>query len=259
MSFSYHRDGFCVLENTLPKELCLELGEDILLWKQDAHIHPNQYGILVNNLFAHRILFQTVLKQHNLQDLAEKVYGGPLLFFQDNLIWKPPNTTTSISWHQDYSYWPLSNPKGITMWIALDDINIDNGCMHMGIGSHHQGECIPNDFVENKPANWAKNLPKLDIAENAIYPLELPQGHISVHHPLCAHTSGPNRTRTQRRAWSITFVDPHIRWSPSHAPHPYNYHFNVQEGESLNNLSLHLSKWNHERYNTPSPPNEEQK
>ena len=143
------------------------------------------------------------------------------------------------------------------MWVAIDNINIDNGCMHMGIGSHHQGECVPNDFVENKPAHWAKKLPKLHIHDTMIHPLELAQGQISVHHPLCAHTSGENRTKTQRRAWSITFVDPNVRWSPNHAPHPYNFRFGVHEGESINNLALHLSKWTNERYNTFNPTQQE--
>ncbi|MAA79802.1 MAG: hypothetical protein CL916_11130, partial [Deltaproteobacteria bacterium] len=244
--------------DTLPTETCQRLGEDLLVWRQHINIHPNQYGILSHNIFAQRPIFKKVLSQFKLQQKAEQIYGGPLLFFQDNLIWKPPGTTTSISWHQDYSYWPLSQPKGITMWIAIDDINSLNGCMMMGIGSHHQGECIPNDFVENKPAQWAQNLPSLRITNDMIHPLKLPQGSICVHHPLCAHTSGENRSKTQRRAWSITFVDPHVRWSPKHAPHPYNYNFGVQEEEDINNLPLHLSKWNNERYNTHIPPHEKQ-
>ena len=258
MTFSYIRDGFCVLENTIPIHVCKQLGADLLLWKQHANIHPNQYGILAHNLFAQRPLFRGLLQQFALQKIAEKIYGGPLLFFQDNLIWKPPNTTTTISWHQDYSYWPLSAPKGITMWIALDDITIENGCMYMGIGTHRQGECIPNDFVENKPAQWAQKLPSLHINEEMIHPFALTQGRISVHHPLCAHTSGENRTQTHRRAWSITFVDPKIRWAPKHAPHPYNFSFGIEEGESIENLPHHLSKWNHERYNTLGTPHKEQ-
>lgn len=258
MTFSYSQDGFCLLDETIPTHICTQLCEDVLIWKQDANIHPNQYGILAHNLFAQRPLFEAVLNDFALQKMAEQIYGGPLLFFQDNLIWKPPSTTTSISWHQDYSYWPLSQPKGITMWIALDDSNIENGCMHMGVGSHHQGECIPNDFIENKPAQWAQNLPKLSIIEDKTHPLVLPQGSISVHHPLCAHTSGDNTTRTHRRAWSITFVDPTIQWSPNHAPHPYNFCFGIQEGESIENLPTHLSNWKNERYNTVTPPHQEQ-
>lgn len=256
-SNSYCSDGFCVLKDKIPTDICLKLGEDLREWKRHANIHPNQYGILSHNLFAHRPLFSMVLERFELQKMAERVYGGPLLFFQDNLIWKPPSTKTSISWHQDYSYWPLSQPKGITMWIAIDDINIQNGCMQMGVASHHQGECAPNDFVENKPAQWAKDLPRLRITEDMVHTLELPRGSISVHHPLCAHTSGGNRTHSHRRAWSITFVDPQNRWSPTHAPHPYTYRFQVQEGESINNLYIHLSNWNNERYNTDGLPCED--
>ena len=86
MTFSYQQDGFCILDETLPIQVCKQMSDDLHVWKQNASIHPNRYGILAHNLFAQRPLFQEVLKQFELQKIAEQVYGGPLLFFQDNLI-----------------------------------------------------------------------------------------------------------------------------------------------------------------------------
>ena len=62
-----------------------------------------------------------------------------LTLFQDNLIWKSPRGQQAISWHQDFAYWPLSAPMGITVWIALDDSDEDNGCVHVIPENHTLG------------------------------------------------------------------------------------------------------------------------
>ena len=35
----------------------------------------------------------------------------------------------TVSWHQDASYWPLTPAKTITVWLAVDDVDVENGCM----------------------------------------------------------------------------------------------------------------------------------
>ena len=49
--------------------------------------------------------------------------------FQDTVIWKPPNSQERVEWHQDYSYWPLDKPDGITIWISLTHASKQNGCL----------------------------------------------------------------------------------------------------------------------------------
>jgi hypothetical protein len=233
MKERYNEKGFCTLNTELPITLCEQIGLMLIKWQENQHIIPSDYGILKHNIRWELPIFEMILKEFSLQKQAEEIYGKKLILFQDNLIWKLPNGKTAISWHQDYSYWPLSEPRGITMWIALDNTDSNGGCMEMCIGSHNQGECTPNNFIQDKPAEWAPSLPPLRIDKERVHMLSMSQGSISVHHPLCAHTSGPNKSGQQRRAWSLTFVEPEIKWDPDHAPHPYNYWFNVQKGVSL--------------------------
>lgn len=236
----YEQKGFCLLPDLIPAEECIALGKALYKWRKKEHVTPNHYGILFHNLFLVLPQFADILSQYRLKERAEEIYGSPLILFQDNLIWKPPRVSTAISWHQDYSYWPLDAPKGITMWIALDDCDEENGCLLMASHSHTQGECIPNDFVSDAPAAWATCLPPLQIAPESIHPLIMQQGMISLHHPLCAHTSGTNNSTRHRRGWSLTFIEEGLRWAPTHAPHPYIYQFSIQEGDSLHNLPILL-------------------
>ena len=243
----YEHKGFCVVPYMIPQKTCTELGRLLCTWQTTQHITPNQYGILYHNLFLALPQFAEIIDTYSLKKHAEEIYGLPLILFQDNLIWKPPHGTTSISWHQDYSYWPLEAPKGITMWIALDDSDEENGCLIMSQRSHKRGECIPNDFITDTPASWATDFPPLHIDPQSIHPLVLKQGMISVHHPLCAHTSGNNTSERHRRGWSLTFVEPDIQWDPDHAPHPYSYQFSIEKGKRLHNLPTLLQN----RYRRP--------
>ena len=44
-----------------------------------------------------------------------------------------------VAWHQDLTYWGLEPPQAVTAWLAIDDVDIDNGCMRVVPGSHRQG------------------------------------------------------------------------------------------------------------------------
>lgn len=223
----YHKNGFVICRDILAADRCDQLNAHLETWYAEQQLHANHYGILFHNLHAKIPAFLHLLREGSLQREAERIYGSKLLFFQDNLIWKPPSAKESINWHQDYSYWPLSNPNGITLWLALDDVKEESGCLQFCLYSHHQGECIANDFIANAPAEWAANLPALHIQQENIRDLILAKGSISLHHPLCAHTSGPNSSSYHRRAWSLTFVDPNLKWDFLHAPHPYRYIFSA--------------------------------
>ena len=40
-------------------------------------------------------------------------------------------------WHQDESYWlNMPDKRAVSFWVALQDVNVDNGCMWFVPGSH---------------------------------------------------------------------------------------------------------------------------
>ncbi|MCO5171299.1 MAG: phytanoyl-CoA dioxygenase family protein [Planctomycetes bacterium] len=155
---------------------------------------------------------------------ARALLGVPAVrLFQDHVICKPPGTPGEVAWHQDYGYWPLASPRGLTVWVALDDADEANGCLRYAPGSHHLGERRPADFVAGAHQPDRPDLPPLDPRE-APAPPEAAlarAGEALAHDPLVWHTSGPNASTRVRRAWSISLVLPDARWDPGHAPHPY--------------------------------------
>ena len=55
--------------------------------------------------------------------------GPELIGLASHYFCKMPKDGTTVSWHQDASYWPLTPSKTVTVWLAIDDADIDNGCM----------------------------------------------------------------------------------------------------------------------------------
>ena len=168
-----------------------------------------------------------------LAELAAECLGTTPVLFQDHLVSKTPGTAEPVKWHQDYSYWPLANAKGLTMWVALDDATLDNGCLHYAKASHLGGEYRAADFIEGATQTPQAALPPLQVPPNAVVPMPVAAGSVLLHDPLVLHMSAGNRTAHPRRAWSISWVTEAARWAPEHAPHPYNYTLAPKAGEPL--------------------------
>jgi ectoine hydroxylase-related dioxygenase (phytanoyl-CoA dioxygenase family) len=138
-----------------------------------------------------------------------------------------------MDWHQDFSYLPFDRPDGLTLWIALDDITEDNGCLYYLLGSHRGGE---------RRAAWG--MAGDDDPRAALPPLEVAGGEPGLaaptaagcavaHHTFVLHRSPRNTSARPRRSWALSFVVPEARWSPRHSPHPRSAVEPRHEGQAL--------------------------
>ena len=55
-----------------------------------------------------------------------------------------PHDGKAVAWHQDASYWPLSPSKTVTVWLAIDDADVDNAV------DQDAGETGTNDLFDNE-------------------------------------------------------------------------------------------------------------
>lgn len=219
---SYQSQGWASLGIFLEEEALQFLRDALENWAQ--HIPPNAYGLLFHNVYQHIPAFKDLILNGRLENKLKEFLECPeLLFFQDNLVCKLPGNPTEIQWHQDYSYWPLDRPGGITAWLALDDAHSENGAMWHVPESHQWGERSPTDFIKGSNQPFLEGLSPMNPE---LYPQSFTTaraGELLVHHPLLWHRSGANHTALPRRAWTSTWVFPDVCWAPDHAPHPYTW------------------------------------
>ncbi len=201
-------------------------------WARDAT--PSAYGLLHNNLWLVLPAFAALVRDGRIAGRVQRLLGvDSVQLFQDNLVWKLPGNPTEIQWHQDFSYWPLDRPAGLTTWLALDDADEERGAMAFVPGSHRWGERAPADFIRGTGQPSNPNLLPLDPDGRAVEPALARAGELIVHHPLVWHRSGPNRSAQPRRAWTATWVLPEVRWATEHAPHPFLWSLRPADGAPL--------------------------
>ena len=157
-----------------------------------------------------------------------------LILFHDHLLFKPPGGA-DMEWHQDFSYLPLDRPGGLTLWIALDDIDPENGCLYYILGSHLLGERRASWGLTGEDDPRAK-LPPLEVDRYQTgVAIPARAGCALAHHTYVWHRSPKNRSDRPRRSWALSFVSLEARWSPRHTPHPRSAVELRLEGQPMEN------------------------
>ena len=101
--------------------------------------------------------------------------------------------------HQDSSYWPVANPElTTTMWLALNDVNEENGCLYFYPGSHHKQREYVDIF---------KNPHKPELL-NGIDPVNVPlkAGDATFHSGLTYHGANENKSKVMREGMTVIFI-----------------------------------------------------
>ncbi|QUQ65331.1 phytanoyl-CoA dioxygenase family protein [Kutzneria sp. CA-103260] len=136
--------------------------------------------------------------------------------FQATLLFKPamPDEPTNIvSWHFDKYYWSTcSSDNMLTAFIPLHDCDERFGTLTMIDGSHRWAHRHGAVRPRTEPSDLAREgLLELDAAANGVVPervpVHIPKGHMTFHHCLLYHGSGPNRAAEPRRSISLHLQD----------------------------------------------------
>ncbi len=104
---------------------------------------------------------------------------------------KDPRYSSLTSWHRDIRYWSYQRPELVSVWFALGEERVDNGCLLVIPGSHRI-EFAPERLDE---AQFLRT----DIAENedllrTQVPVELQPGDVLFFHCRLFHAAGNNRS-----------------------------------------------------------------
>ena len=171
---------------------------------------PNR--ILFHSLGHWRITpgFHDVLWNPAFLMAAHQLLGDQgVRFWHDQLFCKPAKHGGVVAWHQDYSYWTRTTPmQHLTVWVGLDNVSAENGCLQYIPGSHKWGllekPVLTGDMEGLKAYLNEDQTRKLD---NPV-PIEMKKGYASFHHPLLVHGSFENNSDNPRRAFVLNvFAD----------------------------------------------------
>jgi len=163
---------------------------------------PLRYLMLQRvNMHRDNQIFAKLVRHPTLLDMAEYIFSDDVRLYRDQGFFKPANDGDEVYMHQDNRYWHFDPPSAVTVWVALDDATVSNGCVYYIPGSHHNGE-IPHV----RAANGQSILLEACADRAAAIPVEVPAGHAIIHHCLTVHYTPANRSGQPRRAYTIQYV-----------------------------------------------------
>jgi ectoine hydroxylase-related dioxygenase (phytanoyl-CoA dioxygenase family) len=125
---------------------------------------------------------------------------GHVRLWHDQALFKEPGgNATSV--HQDCSYWPVSEPKyTITMWMALEDVDLDMGCLYFYPGTHDEKMKEYVDIFKNP------HLPD-SLHDKDKIPISLKAGDVTFHSGLLFHGAGKNQTKKLRKGMTVIYFN----------------------------------------------------
>ncbi len=231
---TFHRDGYVVIGPLVtPAELdTLRQAFDELTAGYAARIdvpHDEYLDVVsqLTNVWPDHPAFAHQVHHPVAQAIARRLIGCERLqLFHDHLIIKPPHGGDAIPWHRDYPNWPLSQPRALSCWLALDDVAVSSGAMRFLPGSHRDPLTPAVDFM-NDSTTWGSR-------EAEVRAVQVPAGWAIFHHNLVWHMSPRNETEVWRRAYISILFDADLTFDPSTAGwHPMAKRFGARPGESL--------------------------
>jgi phytanoyl-CoA hydroxylase len=220
----YQQNGFIVIEDFLsPDELeywrsaVMEAvterggrklpGKDLKVGENDGINEDAEYfGKVFDqllNLWQTNDKVKKLMIDERIGEMAAKLAGADgIRIWHDQALFKRP-WANPTAWHLDTPFWSFSDRRALSIWIALDDATLENGCLYF----------IPGSFKETTDANKGigKNMDGIfelypQFAKTAPFVAKMKAGSCSFHNGLTIHGAGANMTPGFRRAMTCAYM-----------------------------------------------------
>ena len=214
----FDEDGYVMLRGFLSGEQIRELREHL-----DRFIAETVPTMPANHvLYEDKLKPETLKQMQNLHTYAP--YFGKMTVgseFEDlaallmrdravpkNLQYfnKPAGVGQPTPAHQDGYYFMLSPCEAVTMWLALEKVDEENGCVRYLPGSHRQGMRPHARTATLGFSQGISDYGEADTAAEVMMPAEA--GDLLVHHALTVHRADGNSSvdRTRKAMGFVYFA-----------------------------------------------------
>ena len=217
MNAAFESEGFVTLRGFLSEEEIAEVEINL-----DRFIREVVPGMPREHVFYEDKDDPSTLKQlqrlaHNDAFFQDLMFGGrferlAMELLQDDVVGmnlqyfcKPPGIGKPTPPHQDGYYFMLDPCEAVTMWLALDHVDEENGCVRYIPGSHRRGM---RDHNRTSTLGFSQGIADYgdhgeSDEEKAIH---ASPGDLLAHHALTIHRANANKSSTRtRRALGLVY------------------------------------------------------
>jgi len=249
----YQSQGFIVIENFLDaaelehwrtvvaEAVAMRIGDKTILSNQGmpdsfyaqvflqclrlADIHPGMAEIIFD---------------YNLGRMAATLAGiDGIRIWHDQALIKPPYGNHT-AFHLDNPFWSFHSPNAISLWVALDDATMANGCLWYLPGTHKHANYQSIGIGENL-GDIFKGYPEWKTIQAV--PAVARAGSAVFHNGLLGHGAGVNMTAFPRRAMTCAYMPDGSTFNGIQNVLPLDYYESLKLGDVLNNNDINRLVW----------------
>jgi ectoine hydroxylase len=205
----YHEDGFVFLRKLFDDretDLLRRAMEQDPAIRDHSLLRADQEGGATRISLWNRAgdsIYGLAARSERVVDTAEALIGEPVYHFQSKLTAKEPRVGGAWEWHQDYGYWYYNGclePKMLSIMIALDRTDAENGCLKVVRGSHKLGRLDHVQLTPGQNTTDPERMPHI-LAKHETVDCVLEPGDAVIFHGNTLHRSDQNRS--DRRRWTF--------------------------------------------------------
>jgi ectoine hydroxylase-related dioxygenase (phytanoyl-CoA dioxygenase family) len=155
------------------------------------------------NLWQTNTKVRQIMLDDRIGKMAAQLAGvDSIRIWHDQALIKKP-WANPTSWHLDTPFWSFSDRRALSIWVALDDATLENGCLFFIPGSH-QITTFDNPGIGKNMDAVFDFYPQLRNASSVAAPMKA--GSCSFHCGLTIHGAHANMTPGYRRAMTCAYM-----------------------------------------------------
>lgn len=145
-----------------------------------------------------------------IHDLVEGILGPNFYLWASSFFIKEPFSKSTVGWHQDAYYWPMKPHHSVTVWLAFDDVDEENGGMKIIPGSHLGG------LLQHKRQDQTDSIITLELEtgtfrEADAVQFKLKAGEVTLHDDRAVHGSPANPSSRRRAGLTIRYSGTNVK------------------------------------------------
>ena len=149
--------------------------------------------------------------------------------WHDQSLVKQP-WANSTAWHLDTPFWSFAHREALSIWVALEDVTVQNGCLYFMPGSEkitqfdEPGIGASMGDIFNDYPQFKNTTPVASVIK---------AGSCSFHNGLNIHAAGPNMTTSARKAFTCAFMPDGSTFNGNKNVLPQEYFETLKVGDVL--------------------------
>ena len=198
----YQKDGYVIPDFVMPEETLLKIEE-----RHNDLLEKNpEFRNYCPAVLSYDEGFLEFCKNKDILNYVEQLIGSDFALWNSSFFAKPAFNGHATPWHQDGQYWPIRPLATCTVWLAIDDSTVQNGCLKFIKGSHIDQKLKAHKINEDKNLTLNQELVKEEFDETKSINLVLKRGQISLHDVYLVHGSEANKSEKARRAITMRYM-----------------------------------------------------